>query len=77
MDIALSIFWWFQLDNKLDIWDVKPSGSYISGDKNLEFCLLKSFDGHFSLILSDVSVHDFAIVDDLVREEKGVAVGLG
>ena len=58
------------MDNKLDIRDVKPSGSNIGGDENLKLCLLKSFDGHFSLILSNVPVHDLTIVDDFVREEK-------
>lgn len=42
MDVGLGVFWWLQLDDKLDIWNIDSSGSDICGNQNLEFVFFKS-----------------------------------
>lgn len=77
MDVGLGIFGWVKLDDQVDIWDVETSGCHVSSYENLELAISESFEGHFSLVLSDVSVHGLDIVGDLTCCQEGVGVRLG
>jgi hypothetical protein len=77
MNIGLSILGWFQLNNEFNIWNVKTSSSNISGDQHLKFMVLESLDRDLSLILSDISMHDFNIMSDLVGKKQRVCISLG
>ena len=76
MDVGLGIFGWFQLNDQLDVGNVQPSRSDVSGDEDLELLLFESLHGYLSLVLGDVSVHGFDVLRDLVRKQKGIGVGL-
>ena len=77
MNIGLSILGRFNLDYQINIGDVDTSGSDISGDQDIELPLLEPLECDFSLVLSDVSVHDFNIFVDLLGKQKGVGLSLG
>jgi len=77
VNIGLSILGWFQLNNEFNIWNVKTSSSNISGDQHLKFVVLESLDRDLSLILSDISMHDFNIMSDLVGKKQRVCISLG
>ena len=74
MNVGFRVFRWLQLDDKLDVWDVEATRGYISGYKDLELVVFESLQGHFSLVLSDVTMHDFDLVCDLVGEQEGVGI---
>ena len=74
MDVRLGVLWRLHLDNKLNVWDVKTSCCYISGDEDLEFVVLESLESHLSLVLRDVSMHGLDIVLDLTRGHGGVGI---
>ena len=69
MNIGLCVFWWLQLDDKFNIRNVNTSRRNISGDKDLEFVVFEAFEGDFSLILGNITMHHFHIMRDLVREQ--------
>ena len=65
MDVGLSVFGWLNLDDKVHTWDVKASGSDVCGNQNAKFLLFKAFEGDFSLVLSDVTMHYFNVLFNL------------
>jgi len=67
VNVGLSIFWWLNLDNQVYGGYVETARSNISGNKNLEFLVFKSFECYFSLILSNISMHNFDLVLNLFR----------
>jgi hypothetical protein len=67
MNVGLCFFGWLDLNDQVDIWNVQTSGSDISSTKYSELALLESLHGHFTLVLSNVSMHDFNVLLDLVR----------
>ena len=77
MNIGLSIFGRFNLNNKVNIRDIKTSWCNIGGYKHAEFVFFESLESDFSLILGDVSVHDFDVLFDLVSQEQGVGFNFG
>ena len=76
MDVGLGLLGRLQLDDEVDIGDVEASGSDVGGDKHAELALLEALHRHFSLVLGDVTVHHLDVLLDLVRQKKGVGVGL-
>lgn len=66
MDVGLSVFWRFDLDNEINTRDVQSTSSNISSYKHTELFVLESLESDFTLVLSDVSVHDFNVLLDLL-----------
>jgi len=77
MNVSFSVFWWLDLNDEIDVFDVKSSWSNIGGNQNLEFTFFESLHGDFSLILGNVSVHDFNVLFDLVRQNQRIGIKLG
>ena len=77
MDVSLRLLRWFDLDNQVNVWDVKASGSHIGSTEHSELAFFEALHRDFSLVLSDISVHDFNVLLDLVRQDQRVAVSLG
>jgi hypothetical protein len=77
MDVGLSVFWGFDLDNEINTRDVQSTSSNISSYKHTELFVLESLESDFTLVLSDVSVHDFNVLLDLLWHEEGIGFGLG
>lgn len=48
VDVSLCFLWWLDLDDEVNIWDVKSSGSNISGYKDIELLFLKSLESYLS-----------------------------
>ena len=61
MNVGLSVLGWLNLHDKVHAGNVKATGGYISGHKHAELLLLEALKGHFTLILCDVTVHDFNV----------------
>ena len=76
MNVGLRLFRGLDLNDQVDVGDVKTTRSNISCDKNSEFALLEALHSDFTLILSDITVHDLNVLLDLVRQEERVGVGL-
>ena len=77
MDVSLCLLGWLDLDDEVDIRNVKSSWSYISGNQDSEFSFFESLHRHLSLILRDVTMHHLNILLDFVRQNEGVSVSLG
>lgn len=75
VDVGLSFFGWLNLNDEIDIWNVESSGSNVSGAKDSELALLEALHCDFTLVLSDVSMHNFNVLLDFVRKDQRVAVG--
>ena len=76
MDVGLSFFGGFQLDNQVDVGDVKTARGDVSGDQNAEFALFEPLHGDFALVLGNVSVHHLNVELDLLGEKQRVGIGL-
>ena len=76
MNIGLSIFWRLHLDDEFDAWDIKTPSSDVSGNKHLELHIFEPLESDLSLILSYISMHDFNIMCDLVREQCSISISL-
>ena len=61
MNVSLNIFWWLNLDNEIDIWNIETSGGNIGCNEDVKLAFFESLEGDFALILSDVTVHDFDV----------------
>ena len=70
MDVSLSLLGWLNLNDKVDIWDVKTTRSNVSSDEHAELSFLEPLHGHLTLVLSDVSMHDLDVLLDFIREQK-------
>jgi len=74
VDICLSVFWRLNLNNKVNVADVKSSCSNICGNEDLKFAFFESLHGDFSLVLVDISMHYLDVLLDLVSEDKVISV---
>lgn len=79
MDVGFRILWWLDLDNQINIWNIEASWGHISSHKDLKLAFFKPFDGDFSLILRDVSMHDFHFLFDFLWQNQliGILLCLG
>lgn len=66
MNVRLSILWWFNLNNEINIFDIKTSGGNICCDQDLKFTLLESLHCDLSLVLSNITMHNFNILLNFV-----------
>lgn len=74
MNICLSVFWWLNLDNQVNVGDVEASRSDISGYKDLELALLEPLDRDLSLVLCDIAVHYFHLLFDFLGQNQLVSI---
>jgi len=74
MNISLSILRRFNLDDQINIRDIESSRCHISSHENAELALFESLESDLSLILSDVTMHDFDILLNLVREYQLIGI---
>ena len=77
VDVGFGLLGRLDLNNEIDIRDVKSARGNVGGDEDAEFALLEALHSDFSLVLSDVTVHDFNVLLDFIREKERVGVGLG
>ena len=77
MNVSLSVLWWLDLNNQVDIRNIKTTCSYICCNENLEFAFFESFDSNLTLTLDDISMHDFHVLLDLVCGDQLICVLLG
>ena len=77
MDVGLRFFWWLDLDDEVNLGNIKASRCDISGDQNLEFALLESLHGDLSLILSDATMQYLDVIVDGLRAHKFIGVSFG
>lgn len=77
MDVSLCILGGFNLDDQVNAGNIKTTGSNIGSNQDLEFVLLEALKSDFTLVLSNITVHDFDLVLDLVRQQQLVRFQLG
>ena len=77
MDVSLRLLGWFDLDDEVDIRNVKSSWRNISGNQDSELSFFESLHRHFSLVLRNVSMHNLDILLYLVRQNEGICISLG
>ena len=76
MNVGLSLLGWLNLDDQVHVGDVKTTRGDISGDKDAELAFLEALHRYLTLVLSNVTVHDFDVLLDLVRQEQRVGISL-
>ena len=77
VDVGFRILGGFNLDNQVDIRNVDTSSGYVSCNKYAKLSLLEPSESDFSLILSDVTMHDFDVLVDLLRQQARFGFCLG
>ena len=77
MNVGLSVLWRLDLHYQVDTGDVKSSGCDICGHQNVELFLLEPLQGHFALVLRNVTMHDLDVLLDFVGEQKLVGLQFG
>lgn len=66
MNVGLSVLWRLNLNNKVNVWNVEASRSYISCNQHTKFVLFESLKSNFSLILGNITMHDLNVILDFV-----------
>jgi len=74
MNISFSVLGWLDLHDKVDAGDIESTRRDICGNQHAEFLLLEALERHFTLILSNVAVHDLNIILDFLREKQIVGL---
>jgi hypothetical protein len=65
VNVGLSVLWRLNLHNEINTRNIKSTGSNISSNQYTELFILKSLQSDFTLILSNVSMHDLNVFLDL------------
>jgi len=76
MDVRLSVLRRLELDDELNVGDVKTSGGNVCGDEDLDLVLFESLHGDFSLVLRDVAMHALRGLLNGVRSYDVVGIDL-
>ena len=66
MNVGLRFLGRLNLDDQVNIWDVKTARGDICGDKDAELAFFEALHSDFTLVLSDVTVHDLDVLLNLV-----------
>ena len=74
MNVSLCVLWWLDLNNQVDIRNIKTTRCYICCNENLEFTLFESLNSNLTLILDDISMHDFHVLLDLVCHDQLICI---
>jgi hypothetical protein len=72
--ICLSVFWWFNLNDYVDSWYVKTPSRHISSNKASRFTFFDPLHRYFTLSLSNIAVHHFDILLELISLCKWICV---
>jgi hypothetical protein len=70
MDVGLSILRRLHLDDQVNVGDVESSRGHIGGNQNAELVFLESLQSDFSLVLSNISVHNLDVILNFIREKE-------
>ena len=62
MNVSFCIFWWFNLHDQVDTWDVQATRGDVSGDQDIAFELFELLEGDFALPLTNLTVDDFDVL---------------
>ena len=77
MDVRLGVLGWLNLHDEVNTGNIKSSSSDVCSYENIKFLIFESLEGDFSLVLGDVTVHNFDILLDFVRQQELVGFLLG
>ena len=70
MDVGLSFLGRLDLDDQVNVGDVKSARSDIGSDKDSELAFFKALHRDFTLVLSDITMHDLNVLLDLIGKQK-------
>ena len=76
MDVGLNIFGWLDLDYEIHIRNIKSSRRHICRHKYAELVIFEPRECNLSLALCDVTMHNFNVFGDFIREDKCVGLRL-
>ena len=65
MDVRLCVLRRFELDDEVNIRNIKASGGHVGGNENLELAVSESLEGDLSLTLRNVSVENLDFVFEM------------
>ena len=74
VDVGLSLLWWLNLHNKVNLRDIKTSGGDVGGNKDLELSILESLHCDLTLVLGDTTVHDLDVVVNCFSPHELVSI---
>ena len=77
MDVSFCIFGGLDLYDEVDAGDVKTARSDVGGNQDAELFLFEALESDLSLVLRNVSVHDFNVFLNFLRQKKVVGLLLG
>jgi hypothetical protein len=76
VDVGFNLFWRFNLNNQVDVWDVETTRCNISRNQHFELALLKALHSDFTLVLNNVTVHHLDVLLNFIRQNESVCVCL-
>jgi len=74
MDVGFCVFRGLDLHNKVNGGDVKATGCHIGRHQNAELFFFEAFECYLTLVLCDITVHDFNVFFDFLREQQVVCL---
>ena len=77
MNIGLNFLRGLNLNDQIDIRDIKTASSNVSSHQYLKLTFSESLQRHLPLRLSNVSVHNLNVLLDLVTQKELVRLNLG
>lgn len=77
MNVGLSFLWRLKLDYEVYVRDIESTRGNVGCDKYLELVLLEALHRDLTLVLRNITVHNFDVLLNLVREDERVSIGLG
>lgn len=69
VDVGLCLFWRLNLDDEVNIGNVDTTRGNIGSDEYFELAFFEALQSDFTLVLGDITMHDFYISLNLVAEE--------
>jgi hypothetical protein len=77
VDVCFRVLRRLNLHDQINTRNVKATGGNISGHKDLKFQIFEPLQGHFTLVLCNVTMHHLNLVLDFVRQKKLVRLVFG
>jgi len=74
MDVGFCVFRGLDLHNKVNGGDVKATGCHIGRHQNAELFFFEALECYLTLVLCDITVHDFNVFFDFLREQQVVCL---
>jgi hypothetical protein len=76
MNVGLNFLWWLNLNDQVDVGNVKATGGDIGGNKDLKFPFFEALHGDLTLVLRNIAVHDLDVLLNFVTQDKTVGISL-